>query len=165
METFVDNLVKAMPKVRGYAQKLTRCPDKADDLLQDVMLRAIDKQHQFMPGTNLPAWLCTICHNIHAQAYRRGKRMVSDLPEEVFSMIPSKTDIQSALEAKDALSHIILLPDAQQTALMLCASGMTLEEIAAAEGVPDGTIKSRIHRARSSLAALIQDPDLRPMPA
>lgn len=162
MGTFVDDLVKAMPRVRGYAQKLTRCPDKADDLLQDVMLRAIDKQHQFTPGTNLTGWLFTICHNIHAQSYRRGKRMVSDLPEEVFTMIPSKTDTLAALEAKDAISHIVLLPEAQQTVLLLSASGMTLEEMAEREGVPDGTIKSRINRARAKLATLLNDPDLWP---
>lgn len=165
MGTFEDDLVSAMPRLRSYARRLTRCPDRAEDLVQDVMLRAIDKRHQFMPGTNLSAWLGTICHNIHAQAYRRAKRVVADLPEEVFSLVPSKTDIHSALEAKDAISHIVLLPDVQQQALMLCASGMTLEEIAAAEGVPDGTIKSRIHRARTSLASLIKDPDLWPVPA
>jgi hypothetical protein len=65
MTDFAGLLEEQIPRLRRYAVALTRNPDKADDLLQETLARAIAKQHLFRPDTNLRAWLFTLLHNQH----------------------------------------------------------------------------------------------------
>ena len=63
MSEFHRLIEQQIPRLRRYARALTRNRDRADDLVQDTLCRALDKQHLWQPGTNLGAWLFTIMHN------------------------------------------------------------------------------------------------------
>ncbi len=69
------------PRFRACAPSRSRCPgnvDRADDLVQETILRALANIHSFQPGTNLPAWLFTILRNLFRSEYRKRRREVED---------------------------------------------------------------------------------------
>ena len=70
------DVVPHIPMLRRYALKLARNPPDADDLVQDCLLRALARMHQFESGTNLAAWLVTILRNLFLTRYQRAKRVV-----------------------------------------------------------------------------------------
>jgi RNA polymerase sigma-70 factor (ECF subfamily) len=63
MSDFQDLLEPLIPRLRRYARALTRDAQRADDLVQDTLLRGLIKQDRWEPGTNLRAWLFTLMHN------------------------------------------------------------------------------------------------------
>jgi RNA polymerase sigma-70 factor, ECF subfamily len=63
-----------IPRLRRYARALTRNRDRADDLVQDTLSRALIKEQFWQPGTNLRAWLFTIMHNQYVNNVRRDVR-------------------------------------------------------------------------------------------
>jgi RNA polymerase sigma-70 factor, ECF subfamily len=157
---FEDEVVAQMNALKRRALSLCRNETLADDLVQDTVLRAITKQHQFEQGTNLRAWLFTILRNQFLSGSRVSGRLHLDADDLLSKTVPAANDQAAALEAKDALSHIVLLPVEQQRALMAIANGLTYDALAERENVPVGTIKSRVSRARAKLADLLGAPEL-----
>ena len=66
MSSFHNLIEHEIPRLRRYARALTRNPDRADDLVQETLLRAIRKSHLGQPGTDIRAWLFTIMQNPHS---------------------------------------------------------------------------------------------------
>jgi RNA polymerase sigma-70 factor, ECF subfamily len=152
---FADNVAGEMKMLRKVAIKLCRNLDMADDLVQETCVKAITKQHLFRPGTNLSAWLNTILRNCYFSSCRKAAWLVAD-PEGVIASAQLAPDDQSAaLDARDAISHLALLPAIHVRALIASADGLSIDEMATAENVPTGTIKSRVHRGRAMLAGII----------
>ena len=79
-ETKRQAVVAEIPRLRRYAIALMRDRTKADDLVHDVVLRALDKLHLRREGTNMRTWLFTIMHNLHANEMRRRSRMLDVVP-------------------------------------------------------------------------------------
>jgi RNA polymerase sigma-70 factor (ECF subfamily) len=73
-----DEMLAAIPQLRAFATSLTNNTDRADDLVQDTILRAWANIDKFEPGTNLNAWLFTILRNLFHSEYRKRKREVED---------------------------------------------------------------------------------------
>ena len=71
-------LLGAVPSLRAFAISLSGNVDRADDLVQDTLMRALANIHRFEPGTNLNAWLFTILRNLFHSEYRKRKREVED---------------------------------------------------------------------------------------
>ena len=76
--SFRDALLAAVPSLRAFAISLSGNVDRADDLVQDTLVRAIANAHRFEPGTNLNAWLFTILRNLFHSEYRKRRREVED---------------------------------------------------------------------------------------
>ena len=74
MTAFHTSIEEQIPRLRRYARALTRHPERADDLVQDTLVRAIAKEHLWQPGTNLRAWLFTLMHNQYVNSVRRDIR-------------------------------------------------------------------------------------------
>lgn len=148
-------LIEQLPYLRRMARALTKNRADADDLAQNCLERAIVYQHQFESGTNLRGWLLTIMHNLFIDSVRRAKRG-RDNAETAQTYLsghytPSNQDhaIQLA-ELQDALK---LLPVEQYTTLILITlEDMSYEEAARITKVPIGTVRSRLSRARSTIA-------------
>ena len=77
-QAFIDGILASVPSLRAFAISLTRDADQAEDLVQETVLRAISKQEQFEPGTNLQAWLFTILRNQFFSDHRKSLREVED---------------------------------------------------------------------------------------
>lgn len=140
-----------LSKLRAYAKKLTRNGDLIDDLVQETVMRALVYSDQFIPGTNLSAWLYTILRHCYFSELRRAKRF-STLNEEPYRDRPAVPSQIWALEAKELAKHVAALPNAQREALTLVAvEGNSYDAAANKVGCPAGTMKSRVSRARAAL--------------
>lgn len=143
-----------IPALRAFARSFHREVDKADDLVQDTLTRAIASIHTFQRGTRLKSWLFTIMRNRFYTDYKRFKReptgeeqCVSSLP----IMQPTQEWSQRGVELKAAMQR---LPDAQREVLVLIGVlGVSYEEAAKVCDCELGTIKSRLNRARKRLAS------------
>ena len=73
-----DAMLAAVPSLRAFAISLSGNVDRADDLVQETLLRAMANINSFEPGTNLSAWLFTILRNLFRSEYRKRRREVED---------------------------------------------------------------------------------------
>jgi RNA polymerase sigma-70 factor (ECF subfamily) len=164
-----DAVLAAIPKLRAFAISLSGNVDRADDLVQETMLRALANIHSFQPGTNLQAWLFTILRNLFRSEYRKRKREVEDADGRHAESLVSHPEQDSRLEFKELRVALGKLPQDQREALILVgASGFSYEEAAAICECAVGTIKSRVNRARHRLASELsieRSEDLGPDPA
>ena len=154
--SFRDALLAAVPSLRAFAISLSGNVDRADDLVQDTLVRAIANAHRFEPGTNLNAWLFTILRNLFHSEYRKRRREVED-PDGVYAeQLTSQPEQAARLDFEDFRSALATLPSEQREALLLVgASGFSYEETAAICGCAVGTVKSRVNRARSRLSGML----------
>jgi RNA polymerase sigma-70 factor, ECF subfamily len=146
-----------IPRLRRYARVLTRNPDRADDLVQDTLSRALDKQHLWQPGTNLGAWLFTIMHNQNVNNVRRDVResIMVDI-ERVSTTLPATTDPAASRKLVELDRALAQLPlDQRQVILLVGLEGMSYEEAAGILGIPVGTVRSRLSRGRDALRELL----------
>jgi RNA polymerase sigma-70 factor (ECF subfamily) len=153
---FREDLVAAIPMLRGFARSLSGNRDRADDLVQETLAKAIANRDKYRPGTNLHAWLVTILRNQYYSEGRRRWREVSDADGAHAARLTDLPGQQGHLEMRDFLSALQTLPDDQREALILVgASGLSYEEAAEVLGTRIGTVKSRVSRARARLEATL----------
>jgi len=151
-----DDLIAALPSLRAFALSLTGNGDRADDLVQDTIVRAWGNLHRFQDGTNLQAWLFTILRNHFYSQHRKRQREVEDVDGFYAAALISIPDQNARLDLQDFQRALMKLPLDQREALLLVgAQGFSYEEAAVICGCAMGTIKSRISRARARLAELL----------
>jgi RNA polymerase sigma-70 factor (ECF subfamily) len=151
-----DQILAAIPSLRAFAISLSGNVDRADDLVQETILRALANIHSFQPGTNLPAWLFTILRNLFRSEYRKRRREVEDVDGSFAQTLKSNPDQIGRIEFQEFRLALAELPSDQREALILVgASGFSYEEAADICECAVGTIKSRVNRARSRLAKLL----------
>jgi RNA polymerase sigma-70 factor (ECF subfamily) len=151
-----DQILAAVPSLRAFGISLSGNVDRADDLVQETMLRALANIHSFQPGTNMNAWLFTILRNLFRSEYRKRKREVEDADGSYAESLKSHPDQMGRVEFQEFRVALGQLPDEQREALILVgASGFSYEEAADICGCAVGTIKSRVNRARTRLAKLM----------
>ena len=151
-----DQILSAVPSLRAFAISLSGNVDRADDMVQETMLRALANIHSFQPGTNMNAWLFTILRNLFRSEYRKRKREVEDTDGRFAEQLKSHPEQLGRIEFEEFRNALAHLPDEQREALILVgASGFSYEEAASICGCAVGTIKSRVNRARNRLARLL----------
>lgn len=151
-----DAILSAIPNLRAFAISLSGNVDRADDLVQETVLRALANIDSFQPGTNMSAWLFTILRNLFRSEYRKRRREVEDASGMYAESMKSQPEQGSRLEFEELRAALAQLPDDQREAVILVgASGFSYEEAAAICGCAVGTIKSRVNRARNRLAELM----------
>jgi RNA polymerase sigma-70 factor (ECF subfamily) len=151
-----DVMLAAVPPLRAFAISLCGNVDRADDLVQEALLRAWSNLDTFEPGTNMSAWLFTILRNLFRSEYRKRRREVEDADGSYEESLTSLPNQYSHLEMDEFRRALELLPTDQRESLILVgASGFSYEETAQICGCAVGTVKSRVNRARSRLAAIL----------
>jgi RNA polymerase sigma factor (sigma-70 family) len=142
-----------LPDLRGFARFLTRDSTLADDLVQDTVVRALAAQDSFDPGTNLKAWLFTIQRNAFYEQARRRRREQQLLDQQRPPAVSEAPQAVGRVEVADLQTMLWSLPPLLREALVLVgAQELSHEQAAAICGVPVGTMKARVSRARSQLA-------------
>ena len=151
-----DEMVSLVPQLHTFARSLCRDGVRADDLVQEALLRAFNNIQRFKPGTNLKAWLFTIVRNEHYSQLRRRKFEAHDISGDSLPEPSVPPDHDGELELRDLNRALACLSPGQRAALILVsASGFSYDEAASICGCAVGTIKSRVARARSSLLAML----------
>jgi RNA polymerase sigma-70 factor, ECF subfamily len=157
MSDFGRLLEKAIRRLRRYARALTRDVSRADDLVQDTLVRAIAQQHHWQCGTDLRAWLFTIMHNQNVSGVRRSRR--EGIAVEFDDKWPSPTAISDPtgrLLLRDLDRALARISEEQrQVILLIGLEGTSYEEAATILNVPLGTIRSRVFQGRKSLRKLM----------
>ena len=149
-------MLEAVPSLRAFAISLCGNVDRADDLVQEALLRAWGNLDSFEPGTNMPAWLFTILRNLFRSEYRKRRREVEDADGSYAKTLKAQPAQNAHLEFEEFRVALDKLPQDQREALILVgASGFSYEDAAAICGCAVGTIKSRVNRARSKLSSLL----------
>ena len=150
------DLLSVIPNLRAFAVSLCGNLDRADDLVQETLVKAWSNIGTFVEGTNLRAWLFTILRNIYYSDYRKRRREVAD-PDGTFAAKLATAPAQSGhMDLLDFRAALQQLPSDQREALILIgASGLSYEEAAGICGSAIGTMKSRVNRARSRLAEML----------
>ena len=151
-----DGILAAVPNLRAFAMSLSGNLDRADDLVQETLLRALANIDSFEPGTNLPAWLFTILRNTFRTEYRKRRREVEDADGRYASTLMAYPVQHSRIELEEFRRALDKLTADQREALILVgASGFSYEQAAKICGCAVGTVKSRVNRARIKLAQLL----------
>ena len=151
-----DAMLAAVPSLRAFAISLCGNVDRADDLVQETLLRAMANIDSFQPGTNMSAWLFTILRNLFRSDYRKRRREVEDDDGSYAESLKSQPEQTGRLELDELPAALAKLPADQREAVILVgASGLSYEEAADICGCPIGTIKSRVNRARTRLSELL----------
>ena len=155
--SFKRELLATLPSLRAFAVSLSGRHDKADDLVQDTVMKAWAKQESFELGTNMKAWLFTILRNEFYSQMRKRGREVQDTDgafTERMAVHPSQYGMVDLNDFRKALDR---LPSDQREAIILIgASGFSYEEAADICHCAVGTMKSRVSRARTKLQELLQ---------
>ena len=151
----MDSFETHLPRLRRYARALTGDYHAADDLVQDTLERGWKKLSLFRRGSRLDKWLMTIMHNVFVNQYR-SRQPQADPYHELNEEPSSRATQNDALELRDIRTALGQLPLEQREVLLL----VTLEEYSYADtakilGVPQGTVMSRLSRARAKLAKLL----------
>lgn len=153
---FRNDLIAFIPPLRAFAISLTGKVDRADDLVQETLLKAWANRASFEPGTKLKAWLFTILRNEFYTVFRKRKREVEDADGVIAANVGVNPGQHSHMDLSDMRAALVRLPVDQREALLLVsASDMSYEEAAVICGVAVGTIKSRVNRARVKLGELL----------
>jgi RNA polymerase sigma-70 factor (ECF subfamily) len=149
---------REIPRLRRYARALTRAADRADDLVQDTLIRALAKGHLWQPGTDIRAWLFTIMHNQYVNTVRRQARETATVDvEQVSSTLVATTDPTSSWQLRELDRALARLPDEQREVVLLVGlEGMAYDSAAQILGVPIGTVRSRLSRGRETLRVLME---------
>jgi RNA polymerase sigma-70 factor (ECF subfamily) len=166
MADFLDEIEAAVPALRRYARGLTGDSDRADDLVQDCLERAIRKRALWQPTGPLRAWLFRMLLNLYRNELRGRKRRGEHLPIDEMTVEPSVAASQHGHIALAELARALeQLPAEQREALLLVVvEGMSYAEAASTLEIPIGTLMSRLGRARAALRKLTgtnEEPRLR----
>src|SRR5216683_1399645 len=130
---FASEITPHLPRLQRYARSLQRDRGRADDLVQDTMVRALEKAHLYRHDTNLRGWLVTIMHNEHVNAARRHVRGPTYVSDETISELGRAETQEAPVELREIRRAV--------------------------DRLPQGTVQSRISRARKALRAMIAKPD------
>lgn len=169
-----DDLVDQLPRLRAFAISLCGDASRADDLVQEALVKALGNLDKFQPGTNLRAWLFTILRNVYFTEFRKRRHEVPDSDGMMAARLSSLPEQPGNMDMRDLRRALSVLPDEQREAVLLVgAAGFSYEEAASISGCAIGTIKSRVNRARSRLSEVMapeessegESSDARPGPA
>ncbi|MES0811376.1 RNA polymerase sigma factor [Roseibium sp. SCPC15] len=154
-DSFAQDLKSEIPHLRRYARSLSGSPEAGDDLMQTALERALRNRNQFTSGTALRRWLFTIIRNAHLDEIRKTERRGHHVPIEDWY---HETRLAPAQEKRVELGDVAkgienLRPEERDVLHLRVFSGLSHHQIASRMGVAVGTVKSRLSRARQSLAA------------
>ncbi len=155
--SLLQKLEETIPALRRYAWAMLRNESDADDLVQDCLLRAIDRIDTFRTDGELRPWLFTIMHNLYVSRWRRNRRHAQVMADDAEADLAVSPSQPASMEVRDVLRGLDTLPDDQRQVLLLAAvEGFNYDEVARMLGVPTGTVMSRLSRARDRLRDFIE---------
>lgn len=158
VQNIEQQIIEHIPRLRRYSRALMRGDiAAADDLVQDCLERALSRLRLWRRNSDLRAWLFTIMHNLYVNRLRRAnnKSTFASLSEEIENIAaPPAADPMCLPELERAFS--LLQPDQREILLLVALEGLSYQQVAAILGVPEGTVMSRLARARERLRRALE---------
>ena len=169
MDSVATGALAYVDALHNLARYLTGNEADAEDLVQETYARALRAQHQFMPGSNLKAWLFRILRNTFLSRYRRqhhdptvgGLDTVEvDAPDagsEAWLFGDVELERLRKVVAEEIEAALMTLTEDARTVILLDLEGLSEVEVADVVGCAVGTVKSRLARARAVLRLKLKD--------
>jgi RNA polymerase sigma-70 factor (ECF subfamily) len=158
-DTFSEQLVASLPRLRRFARGLTGTVAQADDLVQSACERALSRRHQFEEGTRFDSWMFRIVQTLwidHLRS-RNVRKEEAEIEDDRFGTDEPMRRAEARLALEEVRRAASRLPPEQRAALMLVTvDGFSYKEAAEIAQVPVGTIMSRLARARVALTAILE---------
>lgn len=146
-------LLASLSRLRGYAISLTRDSTAGEDLAQDTLVRALSRREQFIIGSSMAAWLCTICLNQFRDDRRRTWR-TAPLDEAAYALTAEAPDDPlTCLELKQVCAALNQMSQHFTEPLRLRFEGYSYAEASDRIGLKPATVKQRVSRGRDELEA------------
>jgi RNA polymerase sigma-70 factor (ECF subfamily) len=153
---FRSQLLHEMPLLRRWSHVLCRNQSLAEDMMQETLTRAWANRASFARGTNMRAWLYRILRNTYFNHLRQRRREVSDPDGALTAALtvspaqPGRVELREVTRAMQDLS-----PTQRQAMILIGAQGLSYKQVARLQRVNIGTVKSRLARARQSMARMM----------
>ena len=165
MHAQVEDVLACVPNLERFARRLTHGEEPVEDLVQETVTRALGHLDRYRPTGDIKAWLFTIMKNYVRDLWRKQRNMAT-------VSLTTASDVDTRSAAAPQIERLILreiseaiarLPDYQRDVLLQVSMDPSSYEAAgAALGIPVGTVRSRLFRARSSLHRLLDDGAAKP---
>ncbi len=150
-----DELIEMLPRLRRYARMLTGDRARADDLVQDALERALERESSFRSGGNLRPWLFSLMRNLFVDGIRAREAIDWSADSEALPEMAAPHQADPA-ELRDIHTALEKLPADQREVLLLVAvEGLRYREAAEVLALPVGTVMSRLARARGKMQELL----------
>lgn len=159
-----SQIVTLLPRLRAVARGLAGSSADGDDLLQAACEKALTRLHQFQAGTRLDRWMFQILKTTHIDRVRQvQRRRQAVLSADIAEVVAFDARIHERTEAREDLAIVRRtlprLPDEQREVLALVViDGMSYQDAAETLGIPQGTVMSRLARARKKLLQALESP-------
>jgi RNA polymerase sigma-70 factor (ECF subfamily) len=150
---FRQGIQATIPALRRYARALTRDAETADDLVQDTLVRALRSEHLFHGG-DIRSWLYTILTNLNRNRLRSLSRRPVHTPIEEDDVTGAPGPDGGGRDIARALATLV--EDQRVALLLVVLEGLSYREVAEVQGVPIGTVMSRLARARAQIKAYLE---------
>lgn len=151
-----EHLVEMIPALRAFARRFYNQKEDVEDLVQETLVKAIANRHKYAPYAPLKSWLFTIMRNTFCTRIRIQTREAPGRIDCISQDLIIKASQEHALEAHDVQLAIETLPEKYQRVLALVVfEGKSYERTAELCACSVGTVKSRLHRARHKLHAIV----------
>jgi RNA polymerase sigma-70 factor (ECF subfamily) len=152
-----DDIVALLPDLRAFARFMCRERETADELVQNTILMALDKQSQFAVGTNLKGWLFTIMRNRFYSDLRAQRRRPPALDDTAVAPLAAVDNPEATIQLKElSVALWQLSPQSREALILIGAGGFSYEEAAALCNCSVGTLKARVSRARKVLSEKVR---------
>lgn len=159
---FEEDLVTYMPDLYRYALSLSGKKFDAYEIVQETMRKALEHRSTYKEGTDIRSWLFSLQFNVHRSmirdSVRRRKREIFN-PEavEAYPMPANQYDYLLYTQAEQLIEK--LPRDQKQALYCVVFDGLTYQQTAEKLDCSEGTVKSRIARARASLIEMVREPE------
>lgn len=151
---FDEKLVKSISKLKKETQALTRDSELANDLVQETLLKALNKRCSYKADKNISGWLYTIMRNTYVNNYNIQQRYSSREIEERNEILTTSNDI--VYDYNRLIKLIDSLPKEHSISFKMYVEGYKYHEISEKLSIPIGTVKSRIHIVRRKLKEMLE---------
>ena len=158
-EEFARELQSVLPSLRAFGRSLSGSRDRADDLVQETLMKAWAARDRFRPGTSFRAWTFVILRNAFLSDRRRLSTTMEVSDEATGAVMVTPATQDRGLMLEDLQRALMQLPEAWREAVVLVgAGGLSYQEAADICGCPIGTIRSRVARGRAELDRIMNGP-------
>jgi RNA polymerase sigma-70 factor (ECF subfamily) len=165
--TAADELMRALVEehggpLYGYVLRLTGDPGRAEDVVQETLLRAW--RHPSVLGARpVRAWLFTVARNLVVDQHRARQARPQETGDEALAVVPADDELEKAVESwavAEALAS--LRPEHREVLLETYYRGRSVKEASEVLGIPAGTVKSRTYYALRALKLALEERGLAP---
>ena len=153
MSDFARRLELEIPALRRYARYLVRDAEKADDLVQDCLERAVAKRRLWHNPDRFRPWLFALMRNLNLNQIRWRSRRPSEVPIETAGPLAAhpESQVEQVIAAETLKALDDLSPDQREVLILVAVEGLQYREVAETLGVPLGTVMSRLSRGRERM--------------